>query len=214
VLPLRATAIAAAAGDGQQTGIRGAVSQPPSVLATDVFGNPVPGVGVVFVVVTGGGAVEGDHQITSGDGIAAVGNWTLGSTPGANTLHATSEGLTGSPVVFNATATPIATAVTIQVRDNIFVSERNGSGGRSSFFSGAVDTIAAGGTVTWVWVGQNHNVTPSQSNDPSLSGNQNAPFTLGPITFSSAGVYEYRCTNHSHAVDGEIVGMKGRIVIR
>src|SRR2546430_6529639 len=42
---------------------------------------------------------------TDANGIARVGSWTLATTAGANTLTATSAGLTGSPVTFTATGT-------------------------------------------------------------------------------------------------------------
>jgi len=214
VLPAAATAIAPAGGDGQMAGVGSSVPQPPSVLATDVFGNPVPGVGVTFAIASGGGTVDGAAQTTGSDGIAAVASWTMGNAPGPNTLSATSASLAGSTVTFNATATPIATAVTVEVRNDFFRSLRNGSGGSSTFLASyARDTIAVGGTVTWVWVGQNHNVTPAFSGS-SLSGTQNAPFTLGPITFTSPGTYTYRCTNHSQLLGDLIVGMAGVIIIR
>ena len=41
--------------------------------------------------------------MTDASGIATVGSWTLGAAAGANTLTATSAGLTGSPVTFTAT---------------------------------------------------------------------------------------------------------------
>src|SRR5262249_49753163 len=40
---------------------------------------------------------------TGVDGVARVGSWTLGSVAGLNAMTATSAGLTGSPVTFNAT---------------------------------------------------------------------------------------------------------------
>ena len=213
VRPLEAKTITAAGGDGQQAGVGSPVSHPPSVKATDVFGNPVPGVSVTFAVASGGGTLEGAQQTTGSDGIAMVESWSLGSSPGTNTVEATSGGLAGSPVLFSATATPLATAVTVEVHNDFFRSVRNGSVSGSDLFEYAVDTIAAGGTVTWVWMGQNHNVTPSFSGS-SLSGNQDAPYTLGPITFSTPGRYEYRCTNHSHFLADIVIGMAGRIVIR
>src|SRR5207302_1610753 len=58
----------------------------------------------------GSGSVTGGTQTTNGSGIATVGSWTLSATAGANTLTATSTGLSGSPVTFNATGTAGAAA--------------------------------------------------------------------------------------------------------
>jgi plastocyanin len=221
VLPGPATAIAMHAGNGQAAAAGRPVLQPPSVVATDEFGNPVPGVSVAFEVASGGGTVDGAQATTAGFGIARVGSWTLGSSPGANTLRATSGTLTGSPVVFTATALDLPTAVTIEVHDDYFLSLRNGSG-RSiggNHVHYARDTIAAGGTVTWVWKGENHNVAQwfryNHPPEQSLSETHDAPFTLGPITFSSPGTVFYRCTNHSSlAFGGEVAtGEAGMIVI-
>jgi hypothetical protein len=79
------------------------VPVPPAVRVTNALGQPVAGIGVTFVVTRGGGTVAGASQTTSADGIARVGSWTLGS-PGQNTLEARAGSLSGSPVVFRATA--------------------------------------------------------------------------------------------------------------
>ena len=219
VLPGPATAIASHSGDAQVAPQRSAVFLPPSVLATDHFGNPVPGVSVAFEVVSGGGTVEGAQATTDADGVAAVKVWTLGSSPGPNTLRATSGTLTGSPLTFTATAVALPTAITIEVHDNFFRSVRNGSGGGSFGrvpADYARDTVAVGGTVTWVWVGQNHNVKQELPSPPiSLSGNHDAPFSLGPMTFSSPGTVFYRCTNHSTWFEEfGATGMAGKILVR
>ena len=79
----------------------------PSVQVTDAGGNPVPNVSVTFAVASGGGyAHRLERATTNAAGIASVNSWTLGTTAGANTLTATSAGLTGSPVTFTATGTP------------------------------------------------------------------------------------------------------------
>ena len=84
------------------------VTARPAVIATDLAGNPVAGVPVVFAVTGGGGTLTGTSQTTGGDGIATVGSWTLGSVTGPNTMSATSAGLEGSPVAFSATALLLA----------------------------------------------------------------------------------------------------------
>jgi len=219
VLPGPATGIAIHSGDAQVAPQRSAVFLPPSVLATDQFGNPVPGVSVAFEVASGGGTVDGAQATTNADGVAAVKSWTLGSSPGPNTLRATSGTLTGSPVTFTATAVAIPTAITIEMHNDFFRSVRNGSGGGggSGFPADyARDTVAVGGTVTWVWMGENHNVKQELPSPPiSLSGNHDAPFTLGPITFSSPGTVFYRCTNHSTWFEEfGATGMAGKILVR
>jgi hypothetical protein len=94
-----------------QTGTVGTpVSQLPSAIVVDERGNPVSGVSVTFAVATGGGSVTGVNQTTGADGIATVGSWTLGTAAGLNTLQATSDGLAGSPLTFEATGLAAAAA--------------------------------------------------------------------------------------------------------
>jgi len=100
--------IAANAGNNQTATAGTAVAVPPSVIVKDALGNPVPGVAITFAVTGGGGSITGPNQTTGTNGIATVGSWILGSTPGTNTLigTATAGGVTGNPVTFMATGTP------------------------------------------------------------------------------------------------------------
>ncbi len=93
-----------------QTAPSGApVAFPPCVIVKDSGGTAVANVPVTFAVTGGGGSVSDPQAVSNAGGIAIVGSWTLGTTPGTNTLTATSPGLTGSPVLFTATATsPLA----------------------------------------------------------------------------------------------------------
>ena len=201
------------AGDEQTTRIGTRVDEAPAVLVTDRFGNPVDGVTVTFNVAPGNGSLSGTEQVTSGDGIAAVGSWTLGNSPGRNALVATSANLVGSPVTFHANA---VTGATVEVRNDYFRSLRNGSGapgdGEANLFGhAAVDTIGPGEAVTWVWAGQNHNVTATSF---EASATQNTPHTFS-VTFESRGTYIYWCTTHSRVLDPiGLVGMRGQIVVR
>ncbi len=74
----------------------------PAVRVIDDQGQPVAGAGVAFVVTGGGGSVNGDLQTTNAEGIARSGGWTLGASPGTNTLEARAGSAQGSPVVFHA----------------------------------------------------------------------------------------------------------------
>jgi adhesin/invasin len=85
----------------------------PSVLVLDQYGNPVPGTAVTFSVTSGGGAVNPVASVvTDAAGRARVTSWTLGTAAGANTLQATSTGLTA--VSFSATGTAGAPANAIK----------------------------------------------------------------------------------------------------
>jgi hypothetical protein len=90
------------AGDGQTAAAGTAVPVPPAVRVTDAFADRVPGVSTTFTVTGGGGTVSEGDAVTDSSGVARVGAWVLGATPGANTLTATRAGLTGSPLDFTA----------------------------------------------------------------------------------------------------------------
>ncbi len=100
-----AASMAANGGNAQSATVNTAVAVAPSVIVRDQFNNPVPGSTVSFAVRSGGGSVTGGSQQTNASGIATVGSWTLGTTAGPDTLTASSGGLSGSPVIFTATAT-------------------------------------------------------------------------------------------------------------
>jgi hypothetical protein len=87
----------------------GAVSAPPSVIVRDQNNNPMQGVTVAFAVTAGAGAVIPATAVTGANGIATASSWTLGATPGLNTVTAT---VTGLPAVqFNATGILIPVSI-------------------------------------------------------------------------------------------------------
>lgn len=101
-VPGPAAQMTALAGDGQTNAVSANVPVPPSVLVRDQHGNPVAGTTVNFSVTAGEGSVTGAVQTTGANGVATVGSWQLGATPGANTLTAQATGLTS--VTFTANA--------------------------------------------------------------------------------------------------------------
>ena len=103
------------AGDGQSAVAGTPVVVPPSVKVTDANSNPVPGQAVTFAVATGNGAVTGGSTTTNAAGIATVVSWTLGSTPGPNTLTATATGTSLNPVTFTATGTTATNVIALSV---------------------------------------------------------------------------------------------------
>jgi len=98
-----ANGLAGVSGD-DQTGTAGTeLPEPLVVEVTDAFGNPIEGVTITWTP-EGGGSVSAAATTTDGVGRTSI-TRTLGPTAGAQTTLASSEGLAGSPVVFNHTAT-------------------------------------------------------------------------------------------------------------
>ena len=64
----------AAGGDGQFGAVGEPIPGPPAVLVQDQFGNPVPGVSVMFTVTLGGGMITGSPALSDGAGIATAVN--------------------------------------------------------------------------------------------------------------------------------------------
>ncbi len=74
----------------------------PAVLVTDSNGLPVAGETVAFSILSGGGLLSGATQTTDSNGRAAVGQWTLGLSPGLKELRA--ELADSTHVIFSAIA--------------------------------------------------------------------------------------------------------------
>ncbi|MEO8294602.1 MAG: Ig-like domain repeat protein [Gemmatimonadota bacterium] len=107
-----ATQIQMVTGNNQSAPIGTSLGTRPTVIVRDALNNPVSGVTVSFAVTGGGGSVSPGSVATNANGLADVG-WTLGPSSGTNTLTASSTGLSGSPVLFSASAMLGATATAI-----------------------------------------------------------------------------------------------------
>jgi adhesin/invasin len=105
--------IVAVEGNNQAALATRAVAVRPRVKVTDMFGNSVSQLAVLFAVTAGGGTITGATQNTGADGTAAVGSWNMGANSGVNRLNATATGnnITGNPIVFTADATAIFNAL-------------------------------------------------------------------------------------------------------
>ncbi|HSA55164.1 MAG TPA: leishmanolysin-related zinc metalloendopeptidase [Gemmatimonadaceae bacterium] len=95
------------AGNNQAVPAGTAVSARPAIRVTDLGSTPVVGISVTFAVSGGGGSITGATTTTDAQGVATVGSWTLGASPGTNTLTATvnGSGFQGNPATFSATGT-------------------------------------------------------------------------------------------------------------
>ena len=90
-------------GDNQTADPATTVAVAPSVKVVDTAGRPVSGASVVFSVGDGVGTVTAGTQTTSSAGVATVGSWKLGATPGVTNTLLVSVGSLDD--VFTATAT-------------------------------------------------------------------------------------------------------------
>jgi glucose/arabinose dehydrogenase/predicted small lipoprotein YifL len=104
------------AGQDQSAQVGAAVPVRPAIRVLDRQGRGVPNMSVTFVVVAGNGSVSGANQTTDANGIATVGAWTLGPSPGPNTLSARTAGL--PEVTVSATGVAAAADGTLQLADN------------------------------------------------------------------------------------------------
>jgi plastocyanin len=78
-------------------------------------------------------------------------------------------------------------------------------------FSPAIDTVAAGSTVTWTnHDGFNHTVNSVPGSSEVFSSGAVSSGTSYAHTFSTAGRYDYYCTIHGTPTSG----MRGTIVVR
>jgi adhesin/invasin len=197
--PTAATQIAKNGGDAQTGTINTALAMPQSVVVRDAHGNGVAGVTVSWVAGTGGGSVAPTAGPTDATGVASTSR-TLGSTVGTQTDTAKATGLSGSPVVFTATASNLPATASVSVGDIFFKSAHNMTQ------NPAIDTIAVGGTVTWNWVGAaSHSVESTGSPSFASSIVKTGAGNKYILTFTSAGTYTYDCSVHGTSMTGTLV---------
>ena len=204
--------LAKTTGDNQTATVGVAFLEPLGVRTLDPFQNGANGVQVAWSVTQGSANLSQANTTTSGTGLAA-GSSSITVTPtaaGAITVQGASGALIGSPQTFHLTGNPPPpppTAITITVGNFFFRSNRNNT-------SPAVDTVKAGGTVTWTWAVGAAGHTATSDNASFTTGTegspQNAPFTTGAIAMNLApGTYGYHCEIHGSPGGG----MFGTLVI-
>lgn len=185
-----AVSIAKTAGDNGTAAPSAQVTY--TVQSLDSHGNPKGGVTIDWAVASGGGSIAPGQNTTAANGNASA-TRTLGAGTGAQTATAMAAGLTGvDSVLFTTTA---AIITTVQVANNSF-SPQNIS-------------VLENTVVTWEWqaVTVPHNVTfdtPKPPGTPADIGDRTAIGTV-TRTFTTAGTFNYRCTNHP--------GMTGSVTV-
>ena len=176
-----ANGLAAVSGDGQTGAVGTELPDPLVVEVTDAFGNPIEGVTVTWTA-TGGGTVSAPSTVTDGEGRTSV-TRTLGPTSGPQTTLASSEGLAGSPVVFNHTAVAGSAAGVGIVSGNEQVAPP-GTTLPEPLVVQVVDedgNPVIGATVNWVETGGDGTLDPT-SGSTDANGQASTTWTLGPTT--------------------------------
>jgi len=90
----------------------------------------------------------------------------------------------------------------VTVGNIFFRSAHNGSA------NPAVDTIAVGGTVTWIWNAAGQHTVQSTGLAPNIFLNsvvKSRAQDMYVVTFQHAGTYPYQCAVHGAAMTGRIV---------
>jgi adhesin/invasin len=100
-----ASQIVKTSGDNQNGAGGAALAQPFVVTVNDVQGNPVTGHPVNFLVTQGGGSLSNSQPVLTNASGQASTTLTLGREIATQKVEAQAPGLSGSPIVFTATAT-------------------------------------------------------------------------------------------------------------
>lgn len=178
-----ANGLAGVSGDGQTAAVGTELPQPLVVQVTDAFGNPIEGVTVTWTA-EGGGTVSAPSTVTDAEGRTSV-TRTLGSTAGAQTTLASSEGLAGSPVVFTHAATA-GTPSDVQIVSGNEQVAAPGAALPEPLVVRVVDqdgNPVVGAAITWVPVGGGTLDPTTGSTD--ANGHASTTWTLG----ATAGTY-------------------------
>jgi len=93
-------------------------------------------------------------------------------------------------------------SLSVTVGNIFFRSDRNGT------VNTAVDTVLAGGTVTWNWVNtgaEPHTVQSLGAPSFASSGVKSSSGSTYQLTFDTPGKYTYNCAVHGNLMTGVIV---------
>ena len=184
-----ATSITLVSGDAQSGGRTTTLGSPLVVKVSDAQGDGVSGVTVNWEVTSGAGTLSAASTTTDAGGQASVA-YDLGHLPGANTVIASSSGLSGSPVTFAAVGVDMGpVTVTVKMRGTAFVAPGGGDD----------ITILLGDAIEWVNRDAGQYTATSNSEPAGGVGfdssflNQGQAFVFQPAV---TGTWVYFCRVH------------------
>lgn len=106
-----AESLQALSGDEQVAPVKSELDAPIVVRVLDALGAPVKSFPVLFEIVAGGGVFANNRTrvtISTNEKGEAATKWTMGATAGVNQAQASHASLSGSPIIFNATAEAVS----------------------------------------------------------------------------------------------------------
>jgi|GEM_PF-1461781 len=179
-----ATRLEKGTGDAQSGRVGRALAEGLTVRVLDGAGVPLAGTEVTWTVTQGGGEVVSPRGVSDSAGVVRT-QWKLGSTTGAQAVEARATGLTGSPVAFMATATPVVVASLARVGGDA----QTGAAGTDLASPLRVRALEEDGTpvagVSVTWTAGSGSIRPLIVPTDS-QGYANATWTLGTRVGSQA----------------------------
>ena len=204
-------------GGGGPTAARLNFTQQPGTVARGQSFSPPVRVVVAdsdFVAVTGSsapvtlsainGTLLGTTTRNASNGTAVMSDIRI-DTAGAYTLVATSPGLIPDTSDQFFVLPLTVDTITIEVGSDTASSQILFRSRRNHTVNPAVDTIAVGGTVRWLWQGNlTHGVLINTGTVIYDSGAFTAPHAEY-LTFNTADTYQFICSQHGNLMNGRIV---------
>ena len=165
------------AGNNQSAQVGTAVTGVVCAQVLDASGlNVADGTTVTFAVASGGGKITGESPTTT-KGLVTLGSWTLGPTPGVNTLIASCAA--AKSVTFSATATA-QSSTTLVFASGPTANPSAPTAGQIVTFT--VSVTGGSGPLTFTWSfgdGPASATGPSVAHTYTLPGTFNATVTVG-----------------------------------
>ena len=143
--------------------------------------------------------MRGTREFIGGVLLAAL---VAGCGGGSSMPTAPSTGNGGGGGAGGVSGGPPSASVNVTVGNILFRSDRNGT------VNPAVDTVLAGGTVTWTWVNTGavpHTVQSVGTPSFTSSGLESTSGSTYQQTFSTPGKYQYNCAVHGNMMTGVVV---------
>jgi len=161
--------ITVSAGNNQSAAPASQVATAPAVLVVDNRGVAVESATVTFAIASGGGSLASSGIVyTNTSGIATSPAWTLGPSPGSNTLTASTTYV--SNTTFTETATDTVAPTSVGTITALYTNTTSVSVGYVASDSGTITSVAA------------YYSTSAALTSPSLCGSVTSAATSGTIT--------------------------------